>query len=125
VVPTIGLSQAARRYKDIYSGQLAYDVLQEARGHAILGDAYQVDRLVDESDDLTDRALRELPEVPPWHYYRSPAFWDLERGRTLARLPKRAKKAAELLCAGLDAVPDGQREADWVEDYRRDLDGLG
>jgi hypothetical protein len=38
--PTIGLSQAARRCRHIYSGQLAYDVLQEARGHAILGDAY-------------------------------------------------------------------------------------
>jgi transcriptional regulator with XRE-family HTH domain len=121
--PTIGLSQAARRWPQIYAGQLAYDVLQEARGHAILGDAYEVDRLIDESDELTDRALRELPGAPPWHYYRSPAFWDLERGRALARLAGRQGRAAELLVAGLDALPECQQHADWVQAYRRDLAG--
>ena len=121
--PTIGLSQAARRYPGIYPGQLAYDVLQEARGHAVLGDANEVDRLVGESDELTERAVAELPGAPPWHYYRSPAFWDLERGRALARLPGRQGRAAELLAAGLDALPVEQRAADWVAAYRRDLAG--
>ncbi len=122
--PTIGLSQAARRHGHIYPGQLAYDMLQEARGHAILGNAYAVDRLVGESDEMTDRALRELPGAPPWHYYRSPAFWNLERGRALARLPGREKKATELLTAGLAGLPADQRAADWVGAYRRDLAAL-
>jgi len=121
VAPTIGLSQAARRYRNVYAGQLAYDALQEARGHAILGDAYAVDQLVDQADELVDRAVRELPDAPPWHYYRSPAFWDLERGRALCRLPGRAKQAAELLTAGLEALPAEQVGADWVTAYRRDL----
>lgn len=120
--PTIGLSQVARRYKRIYTGQLAYDTLQEARGHAALGDAYQVDRLVDESRELAEHALTTLPGAPPWHYYRSPAFWDLERGRALYLLPGRARKAADLLTAGLDALPPEQMSADWVMAYRRDLD---
>lgn len=119
--PTIGLSQVARRYRGIYPGQLAYDALQEARGHAALQDAYRVELLIDESQDLAERALIELPGAPPWHYYRSPAFWDLERGRALHSLPGQAKKAVELLTAGLDALPPEQASADWVTAYRRDL----
>jgi hypothetical protein len=69
-----------------------------------------------------EHALTTLPGAPPWHYYRSPAFWDLERGRALYLLPGRARKAADLLTAGLDALPPEQMSADWVMAYRRDLD---
>lgn len=117
--PTIGLTQVARRYRHVYSGQRAYDALQEARGHAAAGDAYRVEQLVDEAAELAVRALAELPGAPPWHYYRSPAFWDLERGRALAEI--RPQRGADLLTAGLDALPEDQRHADWVEAYRRDL----
>ena len=117
----IGLSQVAQRYDNIYCGQRAYDALQEARGHAILGDAYMVDKLIDSSNELTDRALKELPDAPPWHYYRSPAFWDLERGRALCRLTGRSKRAEMFLVSGLDALPVEQIDADWVKAYRADL----
>lgn len=120
--PTIGLSQVARRYRGIYSGQVAYDVLQEARGHAALGDAYATERLVDESNELAEDALKTLPGAPAWHYYRSPAFWDLERGRALYMLPGREQKAVDHLTAGLDALPPEQASADWVSAYRRDLE---
>jgi transcriptional regulator with XRE-family HTH domain len=121
VGPVIGISQAARRYKGIYAGQSAYDALQEARGHAILGDSYAVERLVDESNALAEQALIDLPHAPAWHYYRSSAFWDLERGRALVRLPQRRKQATDFLTAGLDALPAEQKHADWVCAYRRDL----
>jgi hypothetical protein len=124
VGPTIGLSQAARRYPGIYAGQVAYDALQEARGQAVLGETYEVDRLVDEANALTERAVLDLPGAPPWHYYRSPAFWDLEQGRTLSRLPERAKQAGELLTAGLDALADDEQCAEWAAEYRRDLELL-
>jgi transcriptional regulator with XRE-family HTH domain len=119
--PTIGLSQVAQRYRDIYPGQLAYDALQEARGHATEGNAYAVERKVDESHELAERALLELAGAPPWHYYRSPAFWDLERGRALYQLPGHAQQAVDFLTGGLGALPDGQVDADWVTAYRRDL----
>ena len=122
VGPTVGLTQVARRYRGIYVGQTAYDALQEARGHAATGDFYQVERLVDESYDLADRALVELPGAPPWHYYRSPAFWGLERGRALHLVPGRAVQAVELLTDGLAALQPEQAGADWVKAYRRDLE---
>lgn len=116
---TIGVTQVARRYRHIYSGQSAYDALQEARGHAATGDTYAVERLVDQAQELAGQALIELPGAPPWHYYRSPAFWDLERGRALYQV--RPDQGVDLLTAGLEALPVDHRSADWVEAYRRDL----
>jgi hypothetical protein len=81
-----------------------------------------VDRLVDESHDLAEQAVATLEGAPPWHYYRSSAFWDLERGRAFSRLPSRAEQAVTYLQAGLDALPDGHGESEWVLDYRRDLE---
>ncbi len=118
----ISLSRRAQRYRDIYAGERAYDCLQEARGHAVAGSAYMVDRLVDESHELAEQALLELEAAPPWHYYRSPEFWDLERGRALSRLPARAEQAVTYLEAGLAALPESQRDTDWITDYRRDLE---
>ena len=119
---TVGLTRVARRYRGIYVGQTAYGALQEARGHAAADDVYQVERLVDESYELAERALDELPGAPPWHYYRSPAFWDLERGRALHMVPGCASQAVELLKDGLDALQPEQAAADWVKAYRRDLE---
>ncbi|MEY7972121.1 helix-turn-helix transcriptional regulator [Saccharomonospora xinjiangensis] len=119
--PAIGFTEVARRYRNVYAGQSAYDALQAARAYAATGDAYAVDKLCDEAVELSTRALDELPGAPPWHYYRSPAFWDLERGRAVCFLPGRAQQAADLLAAGLDALPPDQRAADWVMAYRRDL----
>ncbi|PKW13666.1 helix-turn-helix domain-containing protein [Saccharopolyspora spinosa] len=116
---TIGLTRVARRYRDIYPGQIAYDALQEARGHAAIGDTYEVERLVEDAWDLAERALAELPGAPPWHYYRSPAFWELERGRALYQV--RPQRAVEMLTTGLEDLPTDQQSADWAEAYRRDL----
>lgn len=121
VGPTIGLTQVAQRYQGIHAGQSAYDALQEARGHAITGDTHRVEQLVDDAQELADLALDQLRAgaAPPWHYYRSPAFWDLERGRALA--PVRPERAVKLLTAGLDELPADQLSSDWAASYRRDL----
>jgi hypothetical protein len=50
---------------------------------------------------------------PPWHYYRSSAFWDLERGRAVYLVPGRAPQTADLFAAGLSALPPDQETADW------------
>ena len=65
------------------------------------------ERLVDESYELADRALVELPGAPPWHYYRSPAFWGLERGRALYMVPGRAM---------IHGLPGSANR--WVENHR-------
>lgn len=118
---TIGYTEVAGCYNGIYSGQSAYDALQTARAYAAVGHAYEVDRLTDEAVNLSARTLDELSGAPPWHYYRSPAFWDLERGRAVYMLPGRAQQAADLLAAGLGTLPPDQQAADWAEAYRRDL----
>ncbi|TCO57303.1 helix-turn-helix transcriptional regulator [Actinocrispum wychmicini] len=120
---TIGLSQAVQRQTGVYAGQLAYDALQEARGHAVLGDKDVVDRKVDEANDLALLAVEQLPDAPPWHYYRHDAFWLLEEGRVYRYLG-RPVRAAELLTAGLDTLPAEQQAAEWADSYRRDLASL-
>jgi hypothetical protein len=123
VGPTIGLSQAVQRQPGVYAGQLAYDALQEARGHAVMGNGDMVDRKVDEANELALLAVEQLPEAPPWHYYRHEAFWLLEEGRVYRYLG-RAGRAADLLTTGLDALPAEQQGAEWADDYRRDLAAL-
>lgn len=123
VGPTIGLSQAVQHQPGVYAGQLAYDALQEARGHAVLGDGDMVDRKVDEANGLALLAVEQLPDAPPWHYYRHEAFWLLEEGRVYRYLG-RPGRAADLLTAGLDALPAEQQGAEWANTYRRDLAAL-
>lgn len=122
VGPTIGLTHTARRYTGIHAGQTAYDALQEARGHALLGDVSEVERLVDEAHALSELATQQMADgsAPPWHYYRGDGFWNLEGGRAIA--PVRPRQAVELLEAGLAELPPDQLHADWADAYRRDLE---
>ncbi|WP_007516400.1 helix-turn-helix transcriptional regulator [Pseudofrankia saprophytica] len=121
VGPLIGLSQAAQRVPDVYPGQLAYDAGQEARGHAMAGDAQATDRKLGEAREMWCRA-GEHPDGPPaWSYYFSPAFARLQEGlahRYLARVdPRRARQAAVDLRAGLTGLPDEMRRAEWAAEY--------
>jgi len=121
VGPLIGLSQAAQRVPDIYAGQLAYDAGQEARGHAMAGDADATDRKLGEARELWRRAADDPDGPPAWSYYFSPAFAQLQEGlahRYLARAdPARARRAAEDLGAGLAGLPGDQRHAEWAAEY--------
>jgi hypothetical protein len=78
--PVIGLSQAAQRDPRVYAGQRAFAAGQEARGHAMSGDAVQTDQMLDEAAELSARAAERPEDQPPWTYYYSPVFLALQSG---------------------------------------------
>jgi hypothetical protein len=121
VGPLIGLSQAAQRIGDVYPGQRAYDACQEARGHAMAGDAESADRKLGEAGELWQRARCCPDGPPPWSYYFSPSFARLQEGLTHRYLARgdcrRARLAVEYLTAGLDGLPEEQRGAEWAADF--------
>lgn len=114
----IGLSQAAQRSRTPVGE--AYDLYQEARGHALVGDSDQVDRLVDRATCLASKATPD--DARPWeYYYFSPGFFSMEHGltyRILGRIdPSRNDEAIRLLTAGLRDLPDDVRSSDWAGDF--------
>lgn len=126
VGPMVGLTQAARRHSGVYVGQLAYDALQEARGHAVAGEVADVETNVAESRDLAAQSAEYRGPVPPWHYYRVPAFFRLERGRVFRYLGAAAAdghnmRAVDELRTGLEALPADMRGAEWTASYLLDL----
>jgi transcriptional regulator with XRE-family HTH domain len=120
VGPMIGLSQAAQRNHGVHLGQRAFDAMQEARGHAMAGDADHADRTLDVAEQRAAELTNHIDHAPPWSYYYSAAFWTLQRG-LIYRYLGRNQAAADLLTAGLDELPLEQRDAEWTGDYRRAL----
>jgi tetratricopeptide (TPR) repeat protein len=95
------------------------DAVQAAHGYATLGEQKTALHLLDEAEALSDKAARELP--PGTAYWLSPDFHRLNIG--LALLPlNRHSDAAQHLAAGLDGLPDDQRDAQWTAEYRAALD---
>jgi tetratricopeptide (TPR) repeat protein len=125
VGPLIGLSQTAQRIQGSYPGQRAYDAGQEARGHAMAGDASAADRKLAEAAELWLRAADYPDGPPPWSYYYSPAFASLQRGIVQRLLGRdnacRARQAVDDLTAGLSGLPDDMRFAEWAADYHYHL----
>jgi transcriptional regulator with XRE-family HTH domain len=121
VGPVVGLSQAAQRIPGIYVGQAAFAAGQEARGHALAGDAKETDRKLIEADRLWERAADDPNEPPPWSYFYSPSFAQLQRGivhHLLGRHDaRRARMAADALADGLHGLPEEMRNAEWVGAY--------
>ncbi|GGK00479.1 hypothetical protein GCM10010123_32990 [Pilimelia anulata] len=121
----VGLTEAAMRDRGVFIGQRAYDALQLARGHAMRDDRAGVGSALAEAADLTAGFAEYGGPVPDWHYYRSPAFFDIEQGRVYALLgehePDGNRRAVDLLAAGLDALPAEQRGAEWAAEYRLHL----
>jgi len=118
VGPMIGLSAAAQR-KRRGPGR-AYDVFQEARGHALTGDVGTAGRLLDRARSAAGEA--NAADAREWeYYYLEPGFFDLETGATLVRLgrsdPRRNAEAVDVLRAGLAALPDGMRNSEWAGQY--------
>jgi transcriptional regulator with XRE-family HTH domain len=118
--PVVGLSQAARRDAGAYPGQLAISSAQEAKGRAMTGDVRDVDRLLDEADELAGRARERPADAPPWLYYHTDGFFDLQRGEAYAWLAAdqhyRARGAAALTL-GYAALPASARESEWGAEY--------
>ncbi|HEV2089386.1 MAG TPA: helix-turn-helix transcriptional regulator, partial [Cryptosporangiaceae bacterium] len=116
----VGLSRAAAREGD-YIGQRAYDAFQEAKGHAMLGDRRAAANLLATAVDLAEQSDAYTGLVPPWQYYRSPGFWLLESA-DVHRLLGQTLRAGDLIAQGLATLPEDQRDSEWAQSYRRDLD---
>jgi transcriptional regulator with XRE-family HTH domain len=116
VGPMVSLTGAAQQFTGVYPGEMAYDALQAARGHAVAGDRAEVESQVARSRDLEALAQESRGDIPPWHYYRGSAFFALERGRVLRHLAVQgvdgcARRAVDELTAGLAALPPGPAHA--------------
>jgi transcriptional regulator with XRE-family HTH domain len=120
--PMISLSAAAQRDEAVYVEQRAFSALQEARGHAMAGDATVVERKLGEAAELIAIISESDDPLPPWsYYYRSPGFFDMVRGlvhRYLGRTcPAENERAIEALEAGRAAQPADMRESDWAGQF--------
>jgi tetratricopeptide (TPR) repeat protein len=99
----VALSRAGQRINGHVSpAVLALVVQQEARGHALLGEADATDRALDVSESLTLQASEHPEDEPPWVYFQDPgralfqrgiACLALDRGRQAAELFERARRA--------------------------------
>ncbi|MGC4804770.1 helix-turn-helix domain-containing protein [Micromonospora sp. DT233] len=94
------------------------DAVQAAHGYALLGDRAAAVRLLGEASDLTESAGDEPP--PATAYWLTPSFCRMGLGLAYLALGDRAAAAGNLR-AGLDELPEEQREAEWTAEYRRAL----
>jgi transcriptional regulator with XRE-family HTH domain len=122
VGPMIGMAAAARR--DRRGPGHAYDVFQEARGHALAGDQAAALRLLGEARDEVEAADAE--RARPWeYYYLEPGFFTLETGLTYLYLGELDKRwtgyAVEHLTSGLESLPAGMRRSEWAGEFRYQL----
>ncbi|TYK49572.1 helix-turn-helix domain-containing protein [Actinomadura decatromicini] len=115
----IGLSQAAQRLRAGSVGRV-YDLYQEARALAAVGEADAVRRLTEQA---AAAVVDVRPDVArPWeYYYFAPGFFVLEHGlayRILGRTdPAYNAVAIEHLKAGLDGLPANMRASEWAGDF--------
>jgi len=117
----VRLSEAAQRDPAAFPGQHAISAMQEARAHAVLGDARAVSRKLTDADDATARAAENEGDRPPWLYYHSPGFFTVQRGRAWLHLgshdPAYNRKAIETLTAGIEALDATARQSEWGASY--------
>jgi tetratricopeptide (TPR) repeat protein len=122
IATMIDLRAAARRDDGrLYPGEAAIAAAQEARGHALLGDAHETDRMLDLADQLADRARERSDETPPWLYYQVDGFFELHAGQAWRYLgrsnPAYNQRAIDALTAGLAALPADMRGSEWAGDF--------
>jgi transcriptional regulator with XRE-family HTH domain len=100
--PVVGLSVAAARHADS-PGVRAMAEQQEARGHAVLGDADRVEELLDLAEVDMAAAADHPEDEPAWIYFYSPGYLKMQRGLAY-RLLDRRDDAIAALTAGLAAT---------------------
>lgn len=117
----IGLSAAALHGDGLYPGQYAISAAQQARGHAMAGDAYDAERLLDDADCKAAEARNRQDEAPPWLYYHSPGFFALQRGLTYRYLGRHDhaynQRAIDTLTDGLAELPADMRDSEWAGEF--------
>ncbi len=115
----IGLSAAAQRDQNVYAAQRAYSAGQEARGRAITGDEQGAITKISEAAEIG--ALQDPQSMPPWSYYYTPDFMQIQRGLIYYLLGEmsehRNAEAIDLLRAGLDGLSPDARRAEWAGVY--------
>lgn len=115
VGPMLGLSVAAAR-QPASAGVLSLAVQQEARAHALVGDGDGCDRRLDQAVALATRAAEHSDDEPPWIYFYSADYLQLQRGLAYRYLG-RTDQAITLLAGGLAALPAEMRRTEWVGWY--------
>ena len=117
----VRLSQAAQRDPAAHPGQHAISAMQEARALAVLGDAVAVDRKLIDADRAEDQAREHEQDRPPWLYYHSPGFFDVQRGRAWLHLgvhdPARNRRAVDALADGIAQLDEIARGSEWGASY--------
>ncbi|RAY14690.1 hypothetical protein DPM19_13130 [Actinomadura craniellae] len=115
--PMIGQSQAAARVTGAHPAELTFAAIQEARGHAIVGDQTATERTLDQVDVMAEAADAQRAEAPPWAYFHGSAFYALGRGATYRFLaeqsPAYAARSVDLLTHGLTELGEARR-SEWA-----------
>jgi len=89
----VGLAQAGQREPGRVSDTvLALIAQQEARGHALDGDAAATERALDRSAALTYAAAEHLEDAPPWVYFNDPDRLGFQRGVAYVELAPTARR---------------------------------
>jgi transcriptional regulator with XRE-family HTH domain len=117
----VRLSQAAQRDPAVFPGQHAISAMQEARAHAVFGDARSAGRKLADADRALDAAGERDDERPPWLYYHSPGFFTVQRGRVWLHLgaadPRYNAKAIEVIGSGVAALDATAQGSEWGATY--------
>lgn len=115
-------SAAAGRYRQASPAVRAVAAQQQARGHALIGEAGDAERKLDEADELAVAAAEDPERIPPWLYFHSTDLLVLQRGLAYKYLhaagtPRYGRKAIDHLVAGLDGLDRDTRESEWIGWY--------
>jgi tetratricopeptide (TPR) repeat protein len=103
----IGLAQAGQRDpRRVSDAVLALVTQQEARGHALDGDAEATERTLDRSAGLTYAAAEHPEDAPPWTYFYDQRRLAFQRGIAYVELG-RHRDAVPLRNAALGAFDGG------------------
>jgi hypothetical protein len=127
--PMIGLSRAAHRDRRASPAVLAVAAQQQARGHGLLGEANDTERLLDAADDWSVAAADQPDSLPPWLYFHSTDLLVLQRGLAYKYLaqaghPRYRRKAVDTLEAGLRGLDEDTRTSEWIAWYVQQFDEL-
>ena len=112
----IRASAAALATPGAHRTQRTYNLLQSAHGYADLGDKKEARQFLHQAADLATSA----GEPPPPVYWYTEPFFRLNIGVAQLGIGDFAD-AADSLRSGIENIPAGQRDAEWMNEYRQAL----
>jgi tetratricopeptide (TPR) repeat protein len=103
----VSLAQDGQRDpRRVSDAVLALITQQEARGHALGGDAETTERALDQSAGLTYAAAEHPDDAPPWVYFNDPSRLAFQRGVAYVELGRHSN-AVPLLSTAVAALTNG------------------